>query len=195
MISVRLYFDPYEKMMGDGFYPQMKSCDACTSVADISFKPVWIQKYGNNYIPHVFDEWREVDEFNKTELKPSVFVRVWKQMTDDSIKGLDGACGDELFKLLKAQTPGGFVGIVNLHGKFIYRMADKFGGADKFGEAEDLIRFHTAMPYILGGSVAKYQGMTETLSYLHREHPEACVLVGEERTKNIIQDTIDYHSD
>lgn len=60
----------------------------------------------------------------------------------------------------------------------------------KITEAEEIVKHHTAMPYVLGGSCAKYQGLNKTLEYLHREHPRVFTLLTETRIKEIIKQTI-----
>lgn len=209
MTSVKFYFDLYEKRMGDGFYPQLKGCDACTSTVDITFELVWIQVtrlIKGFYLPLIFDDWQSVVEFNMKESKedprtqPSTFVQVWKQSTGDSIRGLDGDCGDNLFDYLNKHTEHEPMGIVNLNRVFIYNANTQRKQqvdteiSSEVEKAEHTIRFHTAMPYVLGGSVAKYQGMAETLKYLKKAHPEVIAIVPEKRMKEIIQNTIDDES-
>ena len=194
-------YDSYEKELGDGYYPQLHGQLDGTSSHE--FKLVWIQisrviRDSSNtfWFPIVFDTWEEVEAFSQAEVldESSVFVRVWKQLDGDSINGLDGSCGKDLFKLL---GESGATGIVNLNLRFIYKVN---GNArpppidvekTPTDKAKDTIRFHTAMPYVLGGSVAKYQGVTETIKYLETAHPEVFELVSREEIDEIIRSTID----
>lgn len=209
--TVKFYYDSYEKTFGDGFYPQLKSCESCKSTIDISFKLVWVQITRVMFKPIVFDSYMEVSRFNKDELEydyntsPSMFIQVWKQMNGHAIRGLDGNCGAELLSLLDDKPDSGLhtVGIADLYGVLLYHRHDSFmkksfsKQADKSPEvekAERVIEFHTAMPYILGGSVAKYQGMEETLAYLNKVHSDVMELIPIERVKEIIQKTIEKES-
>lgn len=203
MMNVEFKYDSYEKMFGDGYYPQLKGCDVCTTSSSHSFKLVWIQISDHTVrVPKVFDTWEEVEKFNQVELKKDLsFVRVWKQLDGDSIKGLDGSCGKDLFKLL---GESGATGIVNSNAKFIYRpevVTREFSRPPpinvkktEIDKAKETVRFHTAMPYVLGGSVAKYQGMTETMKYLVKTHPNIFELISREEIETIIRSTIDEES-
>ena len=201
-------YDSYEKGLGDGYYPQLQG--ELDGTSSHEFKLVWIQisrimRDSSNtfWFPLVFDTWEEVEAFSRAEVvddpsESSVFVRVWKQLDGDSIKGLDGSCGKDLFKLL---GESGATGIVNSNAKFIYRP----GGVPRelprpppinvektpTDKAKDTVRFHTAMPYVLGGSVAKYQGVTETMKYLEKAHPDIFELISREEIETIIRSTID----
>ena len=196
MMNVEFKYDSYEKMFGDGYYPQLKGCDACTTSSSHSFKLVWIQISDHTVcFPKVFDTWEEVEKFNQVELKKDLsFVRVWKQLDGDSINGLDGSCGKDLFKLL---GESGATGIVNLNLRFIYKVNRNARPPPieiektPTDKAKDTIRYHAAMPYVLGGSVAKYQGSTETIKYLETAHPEVFELVSREEIDEIIRSTID----
>lgn len=97
-----------------------------------------------------------------------------RSMDGDSISGLDGNYGVDLFELLNEETS---TGIVNLNSKFIYRRVQRPPiNVEKTPtvKAVEIIRYHAAMPYVLGGSVTKYQGIDETLKYLRIDH--VCVL-------------------
>ena len=196
MMNVEFKYDSYEKMFGDGYYPQLKGCDACTTSSSHSFKLVWIQISDHTVcFPKVFDTWEEVEKFNQVELKKDLsFVRVWKQLYGDNINGLDGSCGVDLFKLL---GESGATGIVNLNLRFIYKVNRNARPPPieiektPTDKAKDTIRYHAAMPYVLGGSVAKYQGSTETIKYLETAHPEVFELVSREEIDEIIRSTID----
>lgn len=55
---------------------------------------------------------------------------------------------------------------------------------------ERIIRSHTALPYVLGGSCAKYQGFDNTYNYLKRDHVEIWNTTSDEVVKKIIIDEI-----
>ena len=200
-------YDSYEKELGDGYYPQLQG--ELDGTSSHEFKLVWIQIRDSSntfWFPLVFDTWEEVEAFSQSEVlddpsESSVFVRVWKQLDGDSIKGLDGSCGKDLFKLL---GESGATGIVNSNAKFIYRpevVTREFSRPPpinvkktEIDKAKETVRFHTAMPYVLGGSVAKYQGVTETMKYLVKAHPDIFELISREEIETIIRSTIDEES-
>jgi hypothetical protein len=193
--TIDFTYDSYEKGLGDGYYPQLKYCDACTTPSSHSFKLVWVQinrpTSGIFWLPTVFDTWEEVEKF-QSDNEDEAFVRVWKQMDGDSISGLDGNCGVDLFELLNEDTA---TGIVNLNSKFIYRRVQRPPpiNVEKTPtvKAREIIRYHAAMPYVLGGSVAKYQGIDETLKYLRSDHAGVFDLISQEEINEIIRSTIE----
>lgn len=185
MIQVNFFYDEYEKMFGDGFYPQLEKCDACSKSVNIKFKKVWIEIWSSSkpkpllWIPNVFET---EEEYKKI---PEIQVElVWKQVDGDCIIGLDGTCGSELFSILEKKDEERSFGIVNINNKFIYSKTKDVQ------EAERIIKHHTSLPYVLGGTCAKYQGLENTIEYLHRQHPSVFTFVTNEKIKELIQKTI-----
>lgn len=199
--QITFYYDSYEKTNGDGNYPQLKECEACSSKIIVEFEKVWVEIWsGFNpkpllWLPLVWKTKKGFEQYRKSKknLEHLRAKLVWKQMDWDSIKGLDGPCGPDLFVLLEKNEPESSQGIVNLYGKFIYTPTtiskNKNPDEDK-DTAISLIKYHTAMPYVLGGSVAKYQGMDETIEYLKRAHPAIFQILSPEEISHTINETI-----
>lgn len=186
MIQVNFFYDEYEKIFGDGFYPQLEKCDACSTSVSIQFKKIWIEIWSSSkqkpllWIPYVFET---EEEYNKKTPKIQTQL-VWKQVSGDCISGLDGTCDRDLFSILEREEKEKSVGIVNINNKFIYSKTKDVQ------EAEAIVKHHTAMPYVLGGSCAKYQGLENTIEYLKREHPMVFTFLTNEKIKKLIQKTI-----
>ena len=202
--NIKFFYDEYEKSYGDGFYPQLKKCETCAAEINIEFKEVWIEKWGmlypplppNFWKPNVWETWDDVEEYRGSGDAPEFFqvIKVWKQMNGDAIKGLDGSCGNDLFEVMKGTHDNN--GIVNLNCKIIYTPP---GNREVFylkrlitsvEEAENRIRKETAIPYVLGGNCAKYQGLDKTLEYLKISYPEVFSILSNERINEIISQTI-----
>jgi len=189
MNQVNFFYDEYEKMFGDGFYPQLEKCDACSKSVNITFKKVWIQIWNSSkpkpllWIPYVFETKEDIYEYKK-KIHDLQAQLVWKQVDGDCISGLDGTCGSELFSILEKKDEEKSFGIVNINNKFIYSKTKDVR------EAEDIVKHHTALPYVLGGACAKYQGLENTIEYLHREHPSVFIFLTNENIKELIQKTI-----
>lgn len=202
--KITFYYDPYEKSLGDGNYPQLKKCEACSSSAEVTFKKVWSEIWSGAaenpmfWFPTVWETKKDLDDYRKREDAPDYLTvkLVWKQMNWDSIMGLDGTCGPDLNDLLERNEPEKCNGIVNLNGKFIFipeysqvQSREKLKSHKE--EAVSIIKHHTAMPYVLGGSAAKYQGMDATMEYLERAHPNIFCLLPKKEITQIIEQTID----
>ena len=188
-VKVRLYYDSYEKTFGDGTYPQLKSCEACSSEVMVEFKKMWVEVPSEKSLfPFPCSTWETKEELEAYRRSNGVVHArlVWKQMDWASIDGLDGKCGHDLFKLLEDVEPGSS-GIVNIYGKSIFA-SEMFVAREK---AISKVRHHTAMPYVLGGTLAKYQGKTKTIDYLTRNHPEVFELLERQEIDQIIEDTIE----
>jgi|UniRef100_A0A6C0LW10 hypothetical protein len=194
--QITFYYDPYEKSLGDGNYPQLKKCEACSSSVEVEFKKVWIEIWSGSsqkplfWIPTVWETEKELNDYRITKDEPEyLHVKiVWKQMNWDTILGLDGTCGPDLFRLLEVDTDSHTAGIVNLNKKFIYTPTY----SRPREEAISTIIHHTAMPYVMGGSLAKYQGMDATMEYLEMKHSEVFTLLSKEEIIQIIQRTIGH---
>jgi hypothetical protein len=197
--QITFYYDPYEKTLGDGNYPQLQQCESCSSSIEVEFRRVWIEIWNDSliskpllWIPKVWETNEEIDNYKRSLNEPDNLIVefVWKQMNWDSIKGLDGDCGSELFKLLESDKPKKCKGIVNLNGKFIYTLntVDKLKAEKE--KAISTVKFHTSMPYVLGGSVAKYQGFNETMKYLERAHKNVFSILSKDEIIQIINETI-----
>lgn len=190
MNQVNFFYDDYEKMFGDGFYPQLEKCDTCSKSVNIQFKKVWIEIWSSSnqkpllWIPYVFETKEDMDKY-KNKIPELQTQLVWKQVDGDCISGLDGTCGSELFTILEKKDEEKSFGIVNINNKFIYSKTK-----EEMQEAERIIKHHAAMPYVLGGTCAKYQGLENTIEYLHREHPSVFTFLTNEKIKELIQKTI-----
>ena len=95
IIRKKMYYDEYEKIYGDGFYPQLKPFSnicSCKSVI-VSFKLI---KYNLN-----------------CDL-------AWVQMDGSVIYGFDGNNGIELLNLLNAESKVKAIRILNSGGRPIY---------------------------------------------------------------------------
>jgi hypothetical protein len=86
-ISVTMYYDEYERIYGDGFYPQLNNNDpALTKQTEIIFKKMCLGHINRGGI-----------------LIPDM---AWRQINEGCINGLDGNCGADLLTYLNALKNG-----------------------------------------------------------------------------------------
>jgi hypothetical protein len=179
--EVKLYFDPYEKTFGDGTYPQLKTTGEGSKSVVVKFERLWVEIWDSTRGPKPI-LWTPATWAVRPE---GVYATLaWVQMGWAPIDGLDGKCGPDLFELLERDTSTKSTGIVNTLGRFIFK-------EEEVANAISTVRHHAAMPYVMGGSLAKYQGLEETLEYLKRAHPKVLSLLPPEKIQDIIQDTIE----